>query len=225
VVNLDLEQFFPTITFRRIKGVFHSLGYGEQVATVLALLSSEPEIHEVELDGVLYHVAGSERFLPQGAPSSPALTNIICRGLDARLARIAADLGFRYTRYADDMTFSGSGPAQGNVNRLLSRVRYIVGQEGFRLHPDKTRVLRRGRRQEVTGLVVNHRVNIPRSTLRRFRAVLYQIERDGPAGKHWGSGSDVLASIEGFANFAAMVDPQLGELRSRVRAILERESR
>ena len=225
VVNLDVEQFFPTITFRRIKGVFHSLGYSEQVATVLALLTSEPTIQEVELDGVLYHVAGPERFLPQGAPSSPALTNIICRGLDARLARIAEDLGFRYTRYADDMTFSGSGPARGNVNRLLSRVRHVVEQEGFRVHPDKTRVLRRGRRQEVTGLVVNHRVNIPRATLRRFRAVLYQIERDGPAGKHWGGGPDVLASIEGFANFAAMVDPELGELRSRVRAILERERR
>ena len=89
VVNLDVEQFFPTITFRRIKGVFHSLGYSEQVATVLALLTSESTIQQVELDGVLYHVAGAERFLPQGAPSSPALTNIICRGLDARLARIA----------------------------------------------------------------------------------------------------------------------------------------
>jgi retron-type reverse transcriptase len=222
VVNLDVEQFFPTITYRRIKGVFQSLGYSEQVATILALLSSEPEVQELELDGQVYHVAGSERFLPQGAPSSPALTNIICRGLDARLARIAGDLGFRYTRYADDMTFSGSGPARGNVNRLLSRVRHVIEQEGFRVHPDKTRILRRSRRQEVTGLVVNQRVNIPRATLRRFRAVLHQIERDGPAGKHWGKGPDVLAAIEGFANFAVMVNPDLAGLRSRVRAICER---
>src|SRR5262249_60767938 len=137
---------------------------------------------------------------PQGAPSSPALTNIICRGLDARLARIAEELGFRYTRYADDMTFSGSGPARGNVNRLLSRVRHVVEQEGFRVHPDKTRVLRRGRRQEVTGLVVNHRVNIPRATLRRFRAGPYQIKRGGPPGKAPGGGPRVPAPHQGLAH-------------------------
>src|SRR5205807_7112503 len=104
-VNLDVEQFFPTIGQRRIKGMFRSLGYGEQVATILSLICSEPEVREVELDSQVYQVACGSRSLPQGAPSSPAITNILCRGLDARLARIAEGLGFRYTRYADDMTF------------------------------------------------------------------------------------------------------------------------
>jgi retron-type reverse transcriptase len=226
VVNLDVEQFFPTVTRRRIRGMFRSFGYGEQVATILSLLCSEPEAQEVELDGQVYHVARTERFLPQGAPSSPAITNVLCRGLDARLSRIAGSLGFQYTRYADDMTFSGSGPATGNVGRLLRRVRFVIEKEGFRVHPDKTRVLRRGRRQEVTGLVVNDRVNVPREALRRFRATLYQIERDGPEGKRWGNSADVLSAVEGFANFVAMVDPERGEaLRGRVRAILDRYRR
>jgi retron-type reverse transcriptase len=223
VVNLDVEQFFPTVTRRRIKGIFRSLGYGEQVATILSLICSEPEVRAVELDGRVYQVAVSERHLPQGAPSSPAITNILCRGLDARLARIAEGLGFHYTRYADDMTFSASGTAAEDVGKLLRRVRFVIEKEGFRVHPDKTRILRKGRQQEVTGLVVNRRVNVARATLRRFRATLFQIERDGPAGKRWGAGPDVLAAIEGFANFVAMVDPERGgELRRRVGRILER---
>ena len=223
VVNLDLEQFFPTVSQRRVKGMFRSFGYGEQVATILSLLCSEPEVREVELDGQVYQVARTGRFLPQGAPSSPAITNVLCRGLDARLAHISAGLGFRYTRYADDMTFSASGPAAEDVGRLLRRARFAIDKEGFRVHPEKTRVLRRGRQQEVTGLVVNQRVNVARATLRRFRATVDQIERDGPEGKSWGSGPNVLAAIEGFANFVAMVDPERGgELRRRVRAILDR---
>lgn len=223
VVNLDVSEFFPTVSFRRIKGMFRSLGYGEHVATILALICSEPEVEEVELDGRTFFVAKTERFLPQGAPSSPAITNILCRGLDARLARQAEKLGFVYTRYADDMTFSGSGVASENVGRLLRRVRFVIEQEGFRVHPDKTRILRKGRQQEVTGLVVNRRVNISRDTLRRFRATLFQIERDGPTGKRWGHGPNVLSAIEGFANFVAMVDPEKGGvLRERVRAIRER---
>jgi retron-type reverse transcriptase len=223
VVNLDLQDFFPTITYRRIRGVFRKLGYCEQVATILALLCSEPQVDTVQLDGRTYHVARGERFLPQGAPTSPAITNLLCRRLDARLSRVAATLGFRYTRYADDLTFSASGESAANVGRILRRVRYVVEQEDLRVHPDKTRVWRRGRRQEVTGLVVNQRVNVSRQLLRRFRATLFQIEKDGPEDKRWGSSSNVLRSIYGFANFVAMVDAARGRpFRERVQAILRK---
>ena len=226
VVNVDLKDFFPTVTYRRIKGVFRKLGYSESVATILALISSEPETDEVKLDGHTYFVGRAERRLPQGAPTSPALTNLICRGLDARLTRTAQRLGFTYTRYADDLTFSGSGEAVGNVGRLLRRLRYTVDKEGFEVHPDKTRVLRRSQRQEVTGLVVNGRVNVSRKVLRRFRATLFQIERDGPAGKRWGNGGDLIASIEGFANFVQMVDAQKGaEFQKQVQTIIKRHGR
>ena len=226
VVNVDLKDFFPTITYRRIKGMFVKFGYSEAVATILALVCSEPEIEPVEIDGAAYHVAKGDRRLPQGAPTSPAITNIICRGLDARMAAAAKDLGFTYTRYADDITFSASGNVAANVGKALRRIAYVIENEGFSLHPDKTRVLRRARRQEVTGLVVNKKLSVSRSALRRFRATLFQIERDGPAGKHWGHGNDVIASIEGFANFVAMVDAEKGQaFQQQVRGIIERYGR
>ena len=220
VINVDVENFFPTVTFPRIRGVFKNLGYSGQMATVLALICSEPEVDEVELDGRTFYVAKTERRLPQGAPSSPAVTNIICRGLDARLDRVAEQLGFRYTRYADDITFSGSGNAVPEIGRALRRIAHIVGEEGFTLHPDKTRIQRKSRRQEVTGLVVNNGISVKRELLRRFRALLFQIQRDGPAGKRWGQSPNVMSSIEGFANFVAMVDPDKGgALQSQVRAL------
>lgn len=223
VINVDIKDFFPTITWKRVRGVFRKCGYSEQMATIFALLCSEPDVVAIELDGKSYYVARSERYLPQGAPSSPALTNIICRGLDARVTGMAEKLGFVYTRYADDITLSGSGEALSHIGQALRRLEYIIKEEGFQLHPDKTRVLRQSRRQEVTGLVVNDQVNVPRHTLRRFRATLFQIEQDGPANKHWGGSGDVLESIEGFANFVAMVDPDKGaELQRRVAAILKK---
>jgi retron-type reverse transcriptase len=226
VVNVDLRDFFPTVTYRRVRGLFRKLGYAEQVATILALLCTEPDVDAVELDGRTWYVARGERFLPQGAPTSPAVTNLLCRRLDARLHRLAANLGFRYSRYADDLTFSGSGDAAADVGRLLRRVRYVVGQEDFAVHADKTRVFRRGRRQEVTGLVVNRRVGVSRELLRRFRATLYQIERDGPEGKRWGSSPDVLAAVRGFADFVAMVDATKGrQFQERVRAIFRKHGR
>ena len=220
VINVDVENFFPTVTFPRIRGVFRKLGYSGQVATVLALICSEPEVEEVELDGRTFFVAKTERRLPQGAPSSPAITNIICRGLDARLFHVAEQLGFRYTRYADDITFSGSGHAVQEIGRALRRVTHVVAEEGFTLHPQKTRIQRKSRRQEVTGLVVNNGISVKREVLRRFRSLLFQIERDGPAGKRWGQSTNVMPSIEGFANFVAMVDAEKGAaLQSRVRSL------
>ena len=228
VVNVDLQDFFPTIDYRRVKGVFASLGYSEAIATILALLCTEPDVTPVELDGRTYYVAQSTRHLPQGAPTSPALTNIICRKLDRRLDGLARSLGFTYTRYADDLTFSTRDPGARSkrIAQLLGAVRLITREEGFIVHPDKTRVLGPGSQREVTGVVVNEHLNVDRKTLKRFRALLFQIERDGVQGKSWGSCPDLLASIEGYANFVHMVNPERGEpLRARTRAILAAHGR
>lgn len=221
VINLDLKDFFPTVTYKRVKGLFRSLGYSESVATICALLCTEPREVTVNVDGERFHVAMTERFLPQGAPTSPAITNLLCRALDSRLTRIAEKLGYRYTRYADDLTFSGSREA--NPGRLMRRVHWVVEHEGFTVHPDKTRVFRKGRRQEVTGVVVNQTCNVSRDTLKKFRAVLFQIEKDGPAGKSWGTAPDVIAAVEGFANYVAMVNPEKGApLQARARALVDK---
>jgi RNA-directed DNA polymerase len=211
VINLDLQNFFPSISYRRVKGIFCSLGYSEAIATILGLICTEPDVTEVVLDGKSYYIAQTDRHLPQGAPSSPALTNLLCRRLDRRLAGLASDRGFVYTRYADDLTFStADSEKMREIGNILKGTQGIVAHEGLTVHPDKTRVLRQSQQQEVTGVVVNQKLNVDRSTLKRFRATLYQIEKDGLAGKQWGQGADLLQSIQGFAHYIAMVNPSKG---------------
>jgi RNA-directed DNA polymerase len=211
VINLDLQDFFPSISYQRVKGIFCSLGYSEAVATILGLICTEPEMTQVELDGRSYYIAQTERHLPQGAPSSPALTNLLCRRLDRRLTGLSTSRGFAYTRYADDLTFSTINPEKiRDIGNILQGVRSIVAHEGLAIHPDKTRVLRKSQHQEVTGVVVNEKLNIDRTTLKKFRATLHHIEKDGLAGKTWGKGGDLLMSIEGFANYVMMINPSKG---------------
>jgi retron-type reverse transcriptase len=227
VVNMDLKEFFPSVMYPRVKGFFVKLGYSEATATALALLCTEPDVDEVELDGQRYFVAQGARRLPQGAPTSPALTNLLCRRLDRRLQGAARKLGFTYTRYADDLTFSAPrAGGSADVGKLLRLVRLVVTKEGFAPHPDKTRVLRRGRQQEVTGVVVNDKPGVDRETLRRFRALLHQVEKSGPEGKQWNGSADVIASAVGFANYLAMVDPAKGKaFQQKARALEQKYGR
>jgi retron-type reverse transcriptase len=220
VINLDLKDFFPSIGMRRVRGVFRQLGYSSQVASLLALVCTEAPTDEVQLDGRRYFVARGERVLPQGAPTSPMLTNLLCRRLDARLAASAAKLGFRYTRYADDLTFSAGPQHSRDTGKLLWRVKQIVASEGLTVHPDKQQVMRKHQQQHVTGIVVNDKLSLDRDTLRRFRAVLHQAERHGPQGLQWNGNSDVIGALRGYANFIAMTDAARGApYVDRVRAL------
>lgn len=223
VVNLDLEDFFPSITYRRVKGVFRSFGYAEALATIFALLTTAPDADEVEIDGRRYFVAAGERHLPQGSPASPALSNIVARRLDKGLTTLAGRHGFRYTRYADDLTFSAANDDAAGIGALLPQVRYVVGKQGFTVNESKTRVLRRGRRREVTGVVVNDKLSVDRKTLRKFRAALHRAEKKGPENVRWGRASDPLAALRGYADFVFMVDPEKGlAFREQVRRIREK---
>jgi retron-type reverse transcriptase len=217
VCNLDLRDFFPTITFRRVKGLFHAFGYSEHVATVLALLCTEPTRAKAELSGKIFHVALSERFVPQGACTSPAITNLLCRRLDKRLDALAAKAGFSYTRYADDLTFSGDETKE--VGRLLRAVRKVVTAEGFTEHDDKTRVMRRGRRQEVTGVVVNTRPTLARDEVRRLRAILHNAAKTGLEAQNREKIPNFEAHLRGRVAYLAMIDKGRGE---KLRAALER---
>ncbi len=223
VVNVDLRDFFPTVTYPRVKGLFRKLGYSEEVATLLGLLCTEPDTVQTELDGVTYYVAKGTRHLPQGAPTSPAITNLLCRQLDRRLSGFARKHGLAYTRYADDLTLSAPRGAEPPVGAMLAVLEKVALNEGFSVHPDKICVQRRGRRQEVTGIIVNERLGIDRRTLRRFRAFLFQLEKDGPEGKQWGGGANPIQSAIGFANYVFMVDPKRGaELRARALALRDK---
>ncbi len=211
IINIDLKDFFPSISYRRVKGLFKSFGYSETASTIFGLICTEPKIKEVEVNGKIeFLLSWTQRYLPQGAPTSPAITNVLCRRLDRRLHSMAKQYGFDYTRYADDLTFSASGESLDNICNIFQNTRFIVEQEDFEINEQKTRVIRKFRQQEVTGIVVNEKLNISREKLKNFRAVLYQIEKDGLEGHNWGQSDDIISSIEGFANFVSMVNPEKG---------------
>ena len=189
--------------------MFRKAGYREQVATLLALLCTESPREVVEHDGTTYYVALGPRCLPQGAPTSPALTNTICLRLDRRLAGLARKLGWRYTRYADDLTFSLPADHKGKpqIGSLFGGIKAITGDEGFAVHPDKTRVMRSGGRQKVCGLVINGEAQprVPRALRRQLRAALHNLEQGKPLPD-----GESIARLAGLAAFVHMSDPDLG---------------
>jgi hypothetical protein len=213
VVRVDLKDFFPSIGVGRVKGLFKSLGYNEGVATLFALLATESPRAAVSVAGEPKRfVAVGGRCLPQGACTSPAVTNVLCRRLDARLTGAANALGFAYTRYADDLVFSHEWP-DAAVGALLTVARKILSEERFTVNEEKTRVMRGHQRQVVTGLVVNAvdgngaSARVSRDDLRRFRAFLHQCETRGFDTMTQATGQDALAYASGYVSFIHMVRP------------------
>ena len=211
IVKMDLQDFFPTITFRRIKGLFRHAGYREQIATLLALLCSESPREEVILRGQKYLVALSPRCLPQGAPTSPAITNAICLRLDRRMTGLTSKLGWRYSRYADDLTFSITKAKASEfygLKKFFHDIHFVVEAEGFVINEEKTRVMRSGGRQKVTGLIVNgtQPPRVPRVLRRRLRAVVHNLGQ----GKELHEG-DFLQHHIGHAAMLYSTNPEEGK--------------
>lgn len=211
LVKLDVRHFFPSIKARRVAGWLRvKAGVPGEVAELLARLSTEPPRRAVRRTRrIVVFVASGPRALPQGAPTSPAITNALCRRLDRRLTKLANRLRVVYTRYADDLTFSWHGPAvEAPVDALLCLSSAIVRAEGFRVNTAKTRVVRPGARLAVTGLVVNgapgvELVRVPRETHRRIRAGLYNLE-------HGRTSPDSIDTLRGLASFVYDVEPAKG---------------
>lgn len=202
VIKTDLKDFFPTVHYRRVVGMFEALGYGHAVASTLAALTTyRPKLPDgrVVWPGVL----------PQGAPTSPALANLACRRLDARLSRLAAKYDATYTRYADDLTFSFAQLPSIAVGRFLWWVDSICQHEGFTEHPSKRKFLRANTQQRITGIVVNQDVHVPRADRRRFRAMLHAARTKGIDAAAAGR-EDFRAYLAGYAAYVHMVQPELG---------------
>lgn len=153
ILNIDIKDFFQSIGTARVAGYFAALGYPDEVAVLLSKLCC------------------FQNALPQGAPSSPALANLICHKLDRRLAGLAGVNKMKYSRYCDDITFSTQGRINTGMVELLTS---ILQEEGFTINSEKTRILSRKSCQIVTGLTVNSKVNIPRRKRRRIRAIFHQ---------------------------------------------------
>ena len=200
VINLDLADFFPTITLDRVAALFRALGWDADSAAILS------------------RICTSDGHLPQGAPTSPALSNLVCRRMDARLAGLAEHYQGSYTRYADDMTISLPGlgrnkrlrahrsdkplrflkPQRFPSRKLLTLFRQIIEEEGFRIQmKKKVRIQRPHQRQTATGLIVNQAVHLPRATRRRIRAMQHR-QRLGQldaAGQKQLRGYEALSSM------------------------------
>jgi RNA-directed DNA polymerase len=220
VVNLDLENFFPTITYPRVRGLFESLGYSPAASTLLALLVTEAPRMKVSHDGTRYWVAAGDRALPQGACTSPMISNLVSRKLDRRLAGASAKLGWTYSRYADDLTFSASGETKANMSLMMSRVRAIVREEGFAINEAKGRVQRHAARQQVTGIVVNDKPGVPREEVRRLRAILHRAKQTGLTAQNREQRADFEAYLRGKIAYISMIDPAKGAtLRAQLDAL------
>ena len=214
VITLDLQDFFPSVTYRRVRGIFQAIGYGEEAAIALAMLCTvKPAVKVQEFLGGIRH-----RMLPQGAPTSPALANLACRKLDARLGGVARKFGCTCTRYADDITFSGDEALERSLKRFVPLLRLIIEEEGFRLNRKKIHFARRGARQKVTGLVVNDAPSVPRRTRRRLRAILHNAQETGLDAQNLANHPHFAASLRGRIEFIRSTHP---DLASRLLAQLD----
>ena len=197
VLNLDLQDFFSSIKAYRVKALFQSdyFRYNEQVATALALL-------------VTY-----EGTLPTGAPTSPVISNFICLQLDEMLLAFCCDKDIQYSRYADDLTFSSDHEITKSHLQDLST---IINSNHFKINPKKTRLKLNHRKQTVTGITVNKKVNVDRKILKMVRAMLYDALQNGvfkAAKKHFRLKNEMIKTsetyflnrLDGYINFIAQV--------------------
>ena len=173
VFNIDLKDFFPSIEQARVwkRLQLKPLNFPQPIANVLAGLCSMRE--EQGEDGKCRYV------LPQGAPTSPIITNMICDKLDRRLAGLAKRFGLNYSRYADDITFSSMHNVYQQNGEFMAELQRIISGQGFTINADKTRLQKLGSRQEVTGLIVSQKVNVSRKYVRDIRNLLYIWDRYG----------------------------------------------
>jgi retron-type reverse transcriptase len=209
VINLDLADFFPSVAARHVEQIFRAMNWDAEAATILARICT--------LDG----------RLPQGAPTSPALSNLVCRRLDARLSALAEHFNGHYTRYADDLTFSGDTLVPKgqkdpkSVAWLLARARHVVEDEGFEVNEKKVRVQRRNTAQVVTGIVVNDKASTPRAERRRLRAVLHRARFEGLEKQDRDGRPGFVARLRGQVAYVSMVNAEQGaKLKVRLDARL-----
>ncbi|MCW5713455.1 MAG: trypsin-like peptidase domain-containing protein [Bauldia sp.] len=218
VVNLDLKDFFPTITEKRIVGLLQSLGVDSRVSEIMARLCCHAS------------------QLPQGAPTSPVLSNMICYRLDTDLLLNAKESRCIYTRYADDITFSSYQPptplfevavptaGRFSPDMLAPALRAAITSNGFVVHPDKAHYADRNSRRMVTGVKINDGLNVDRLYVRRVRAMLHSVEKLGLSGAQAryssdGGKGDLAAHLRGkiayIAHLKGHADPVVRSLARR----------
>jgi RNA-directed DNA polymerase len=225
VIKLDLHDFFLKITAARVRGFFKALGYPLQAANILTGLCTHgtpPYILSAGKDPARYAFECpspdwrqrrlyANPHLPQGAPTSPALSNLCAFNLDVRLHGLAQAMGAVYTRYADDLTFSGGDELVRAAERLPVQVGAMALEEGFALNHRKTRIMRASARQQVTGIVVNTHPNVARDDFDRLKATLHNCRLRGGPSQNRESHGDFRAHLAGRIAYIRGIAPQRGE--------------
>ncbi len=224
VLRLDLKDFFASIAARRVFGIFRTLGYPRSVAHVLAGLCTNTvplrvwvaiagrRADDPRLVGPRFWLGRqlATPHLPQGAPTSPALANLAAFRLDRRLSGLAASTGVRYSRYADDLIFSGPVRLRRRRDRLTELVTRIAREEGFSVNADKSALQTAAGRQSVCGIVVNVRPNVVRAEYDELRAILHNAARHGPQSQNRDRLPDFQAHLRGRVAWVTAVNPARG---------------
>lgn len=225
VVRLDLEDFFPSITVARVRGVLTAVGYPRRVAELLAGLCTNAVPSEVleglptgSRDATMQRLTYAAPHLPQGGPCSPALANLVAYRLDCRLTGLSRAAGATYTRYADDLVFSGGRQLARSVKRFATSVAATVMEEGFTVNFRKTRVMRQAHQQLVAGVVVNRHPNMDRREYDRLKAILTNCVRHGAETQNRGGHPQWREHLHGRVAHVASINPQRA---LRLRELLE----
>ena len=207
VLNIDLKDFFPTITYTRVMKSLQELGFNEEVSDIISRLCTIPMWDDRK--------EMLRNSLPQGSPASPLLSNIVCSTLDKRLTDLARRYGLTYTRYADDMTFSSDHSVYARDGAFLQELDDIVRGCGFKINEKKTRLQKKGSRQEVTGLIVGEKVNTYRQFIKNLRAAVFHAETNGCTPYEFNN-------IVGRVSYLAMVKGPDDRIVRRFRAIMSK---
>ncbi|HEY3928549.1 MAG TPA: reverse transcriptase family protein [Candidatus Koribacter sp.] len=226
VLRIDLQDFFPSIRAARVSATFRTCGYPERVADFLAGLCTNAvprrvwgEVHAAARFEL--HETYGATHLPQGAPTSPALANLVAYRLDCRLAALAKKAGAAYTRYADDLAFSGNEEFARRARRFALHVAAIAMEEGFEVNHRKTRIMRRGRRQHLAGVTVNAHANLQRPEFDVLKAILANCGRHGAESQNRDRHPAFREHLSGRVGFVESLNPAKG---ARLRRMFEKIS-
>jgi hypothetical protein len=225
---MDIGDFFPSIPAARIEALFRTVGYPEPVAALLSGLCTNTAPRALwkqpipDTDPAILHEARSlytRPHLPQGAPTSPALANLCLWRADCRLSGLAQSAGAQYTRYADDLAFSGGEDFDRCARRFSLHAAAILLEEGFAANHRKTRLMRQSGRQHLAGLVTNQRINLARDDFDTLKAILTNCIRHGPQSQNHESHPHFREHLEGRVAFVQTIHAVKGK---RLRALFDR---
>ena len=225
VLRLDLRDFFPSFRAARIEAFFRTMGYPEVVADLLAGMCTTVTPRDVWRsikpagDPIRFwetRTLYGRPHLPQGAPTSPALANLCSYRLDCRLAGLAASANAHYTRYADDLAFSGDEAFEKKIERFSLHVSAILMEEGFAVNHRKTRIMRQSVRQRLAGIVANHHPNIARKDFDSLKAILFNCIRHGPESQNREVHPNFRAHLDGSVSFVEMINFEKGRRLRRL---------